>query len=425
MTGPLITKIDSHTKRLPRLLYVADVPVESSYHGSALVYRLLQDYPPERLLVIEAKPLRSLPERRLSEVEYRQFSIGAERWLNTRLSRWASTWCALKAASSPRLLLRSFDGFDPEAVLTIAHGYSWLAAARMAMKMELPLHLIVHDDWPSMTAVVPAFRPWLHCQFNKVYRQAASRFCVSPGMEAEYRRKYGISGHVMYPSYSKNCPPLDLVPRAYRDESRPLVGAYAGNIFDRGNARLIATLAQCLEHRGGSLILFGPHSPEDLKSLGLDCHNILPQGLVSSQEMIMRLRKEADFLFVPMPFGVDGDAGASRFSFPSKLTDYTATGLPLLICGPDCCSAVRWAQQNRAVAEVVTSPRIEDIGAAVNRLEQAQHRELLGRAAMELGQTLFSHRTSVEILNKALLRAHYKGTAQNITDSSLTCTSES
>ena len=39
---------------LPRLLYIGDVPVEASYHGSALLYRLLQTYPPDRLRIIEA-----------------------------------------------------------------------------------------------------------------------------------------------------------------------------------------------------------------------------------------------------------------------------------------------------------------------------------------------------------------------------------
>ena len=55
---------------LPRLLYIADVPVEASYHGSALVYRLLQTYPAKRLTVIEAGTQLSLPARRLEGVTY-------------------------------------------------------------------------------------------------------------------------------------------------------------------------------------------------------------------------------------------------------------------------------------------------------------------------------------------------------------------
>src|SRR5579872_4925966 len=92
------------TQAPPRLLYVGDVPVESSYHGSALLYRLLQDYPADRLLVVEAQPFESLPERRLPDVAYRQLETRGHRWLNTRLSRWAGTWFTLSSpARSKRI----------------------------------------------------------------------------------------------------------------------------------------------------------------------------------------------------------------------------------------------------------------------------------------------------------------------------------
>ena len=61
---------------LPRLLYIGDVPVESSYHGSALLFRLLQGWPSERLRVIEANLLRSLPERRLPGIQYEELQVG-------------------------------------------------------------------------------------------------------------------------------------------------------------------------------------------------------------------------------------------------------------------------------------------------------------------------------------------------------------
>ena len=67
----------------PRLLYIGDVPVEASYHGSALLHRLLSDYPPERLCIVEsATP--SLLSRRLSSVNYHSYPIAKQRWLNTR-----------------------------------------------------------------------------------------------------------------------------------------------------------------------------------------------------------------------------------------------------------------------------------------------------------------------------------------------------
>ena len=158
-----------------------------------------------------------------------------------------------------------------------------------------------------------------------------------------------------------------------------------------------------MEAQGGSLLLYGPHSPDDLRSWGLDRRNVLPQGVVDSGELISRLRKEADFVFVPMGFDADEMKCNMQVSFPSKLVDYTATGLPLLVCGPDYCSAVRWARRQGSIAEVVTSEKVEELAAAVQRLEQTQYRKRLGLASREVGNRLFSYRTSVETLHRALV----------------------
>jgi hypothetical protein len=43
----------STVSTLPRLSYLGEVPVECSYHGSALLWRLFESYPPEDLLIVE------------------------------------------------------------------------------------------------------------------------------------------------------------------------------------------------------------------------------------------------------------------------------------------------------------------------------------------------------------------------------------
>jgi len=395
----MATYLDGNT--LPRLAYVGGPPVEGTTHGSGLLYRLLQDYPAGKLLVVEAWPALSHPARRLPGVAYRQIALWPKRG-RTRLGRLAGTWLALSAASNASRLRRCLSGFDPEAILTVAEGYHLLVAAQLAEDAGLPLHLIVHDDWLSPLPVYPGIKPWLGRRFGRLYRRAASRLCVSPFMEEAYRHNYGVAGEVLYPSWAKDWPSFDGPPQSYSKNAGPLVGAYAGRILVGGYARLIANLAKCLEARGGSLLLYAPNSPDDLRSWGLDRSNVLPQRVVASGELISRLRQEADFVFVPMAFDGDEMKCNMQVSFPSKLVDYTATGLPLLVCGPDYCSAVRWARLQGSIAEVVTSEKVEELSAAVQRLEQAPYRQRLGLASREVGNRLFSYRTSVETLHRAL-----------------------
>jgi len=223
-------------------------------------------------------------------------------------------------------------------------------------------------------------------------------------MEEYYRTRYGFAGRVLYPSWAKQLSPFKGVPRAYYDHRGPLVGAYLGNIAE-GCVPLIAGLAEQLGNRGGRLLLFGPHSRQALQSRGLDRQNILPQGLISFQELILRLRSEADFAFVPMSFQSDVVEQNMRISFPSKITDYTVAGLPLLICGPEYCSAIRWAQRYPGVAAVVTSSVPDKLDAVLAQLESAQYREAIGRSAMEIGERLFSHSTAMENFYGALTSA--------------------
>jgi hypothetical protein len=114
------------------------------------------------------------------------------------------------------------------------------------------------------------------------------------------------------------------------------------------------------------------------------------------------MRKEADFLFVPMAFD-PAEERSMRLCFPSKLTDYTAAGLPLFVWGPPYSSAVRWARQYGPLGEVVNSQSLQEIDAALERLGGEAHREALGRTAAEVGKRLFSHGVAVDTLFGALL----------------------
>src|SRR6185369_5201751 len=183
----------------PRLLYVGDVPVEASYHGSALLYRLLTDYAPEQLTIIEtATP--SQPSRRLPLVNYLSHPIAKQHWLNTRFHPYATAWFTHAGKRLAPKISQSLNGCWFESVLTVAHGFVWLAAAEIAGKRNVPLHLIVHDDWPRVAGVAPAFRNWLDQRFASVYGQAQSRMCVSPAMSRSYAERYGAPAHTIYPS---------------------------------------------------------------------------------------------------------------------------------------------------------------------------------------------------------------------------------
>jgi hypothetical protein len=377
------------------LLYVGDVPVESTYHGSALLHRLLAGYPAGKLTILETGA-PSQPNRRLTNAKYEACRLDYSRWLKTRFHPFAMAWFSHLA---PRALA-ALTGVEFDSVLTVAHGFGWLAAARLAEERSTPLHLMIHDDWPRVAKMPVGFRAWLDGKFAAVYRQAKTRMCVSPSMQRDYEKRYGETADVLYPSRALDLPQFTAPPERLSENDHQFTIAFAGTINSPGYTQTLIALHDALAAVNGRLLLFGPLTPEQARQTGLDLPNITVCGLLNWPELMTRLRDEADALFVPMSFD-QADRSNMEMAFPSKLADGTAVGLPLLIYGPAYCSAVRWAKENPGVAGVVEAR--EQLGKVVQRLAgDPSHRQALGKRALEVGQEYFAHEKVQAVFNRAL-----------------------
>lgn len=381
------------------LLYVGDVPVEASYHGSALLHRLLSDYPPERLTILETGAESEII-RRLPRVNYISRPIGNPRWLNTRFHPYAVAWFSHAGMRIGPKIAHSLNGFRVEGVLTVAHGFGWLAAARIAEERRVPLHLMIHDDWPRAADIAPAFRKWLDARFGDVYRQAQSRLCVSPAMSKFYQERYGEPAQVIYPSRAADCPGFEEPPERLSHNDKPFTIAFAGTINSNGYIHALLALENALKAVGGRLLIFGPLTSDVGREVGFDDQHTEVCGLLSWSDLMARLRDEADALFIPMSFDASERANM-EMAFPSKLADCTATGLPLLIYGPSYCSAVVWARENQGVAEVVEVEA--PLGEAIKRLaNDPAHRVSLGKRALDVGRAYFLHDRVQQVFSAAL-----------------------
>lgn len=386
---------------LPELLYVGDVPIESSYHGSATLYRLLENYSVEKLTIVETGSV-SAPERRLPNVNYLSHPIARSRLLNTRFHPYAVAWYSVKAPGTADKITHRIQDVSFQSVLTVAHGYGWLVAARLAEERKLPLHFIIHDDWPRVARLPLGFRRWLDGRFAAVYKQASSKMCVSPSMRDAYNKRYGINADVLYPIRAAKCPEFSGPPDRLSRNDQPFTVAFAGTINSTGYVAALKTLYKALETVGGRLLVFGPLTDVEAHQLGLDLPNVILCGLLRWTDLFAQLRREVDALFVPMSFSQD-DSLNMKMAFPSKLADYTAVGLPLLIYGPCYCSAVRWAHENPGTAEVVETEGAEGLARAVERLAKAPiDRLILAERALEVGRRYFSHSAMERVFSHAV-----------------------
>lgn len=371
---------------LPNLVYIGDVPVRRTVAGSALLYRLLVDYPPSKLLIVEGSLQRddgpSLPE-----VTYRTLFRGPARPYRTR---FRSTYARLLFGAArwegvvPRRLLGSFV---PQAVLTIAHGSMWRTAASLAQRLNCPLHLIVHDDGPAFTGCPAPEGRFIDLEFGRVYRGARSRLCIGPNTVAEYQRRYGVMGQVLYPLRDPAVRPMR--PGAFRDRdlNPAFTVGYAGSLYLPEYVRYLLATARALGAINGRLIVYTPRNGA-ARSLE-DEANVAVEYAETPASMVTTLARTADALLLPMSFEASQRAN-TILSFPSKLAEYTACGLPLLVWGPEYCSAVRWVRENPDSGLAVTSPLPEAMREALTRLSaDALLREGLARGASAAGSRDF------------------------------------
>jgi glycosyltransferase involved in cell wall biosynthesis len=385
---------------LPRLLFISDVPAEASYHGSALIYRLLESFPKKDLLVIEQSFAKSSPTRRLKDVRYETLPAITGRLLKTRFAKVVGSWLVIGASYKNRRIRKLLRGFEPQAVLTVCHGFGWLTASSFARKSKLPLHVIVHDDWPQIALLSRPFQKWMERRYKEVYRGAVTRLCVSPAMIAEYERRYGVSGTLLYPSRALSSPYFETSLDRRGLNSRPFTIAYAGSLTNQDYLRQLIAISWMLPRVGGRLLLFGPFDGTSLGVNGMNMEVVIYAGLVSSAELVSRLRQEADVLFVPESFETDRH---TKISFPSKLTDYTAAAMPLLIWGPNDSPAVEWATRQPSVAAVVTDNNDRCMLETIEKLAADENwRQALGTAAGSAGKFHFSPERAETIFHQAL-----------------------
>jgi hypothetical protein len=103
---------------LPRLLYIGDVSVADTMAGEALLYRLLQFYPPDRLAVVAGvRPgMPSLPG-----VAYHHWGAAFPRLLHSRVAGEYILWRAWRYYEVPWPIANIATLFRPDAILTISH----------------------------------------------------------------------------------------------------------------------------------------------------------------------------------------------------------------------------------------------------------------------------------------------------------------
>ncbi|MBG0811724.1 glycosyltransferase [Methylosinus sp. H3A] len=380
------------------LLYCGCVPVERSCHGSLFLYRLLETWPANSLRIVEGYLGSSEADRRLPGVRYAALTRKRPRLQTTRFAPFLEAVVERFAEYDALRIARHVGDWRVDAVVTVGHYNSWRAAAAFAARRGLPLHFIVHDDWPRMSIRGEAHRLSLDRQFGAVYRRAASRLCISAGMAEEYAMRYGVAGNVLPPLRGRDA----STPARSTPPDRPFTLVFAGSIHSPGDVAALRDAAAAAASIGGRLLIFGPLTGAQAESIGLCGASVIVGGMIPAADFLEEISARADALFLPTTFFREENA-YMRFSLPSKLADYTLTRRPILLYGPPNCAAAAWSRANGDALLHVEEPGTAGLGAALGALARdPELRRRLGETAGEAGDHDFAHRAALATFETAL-----------------------
>ena len=369
----------------PRVLVYSNEFPQTGSAGGLLLDRLFKDYPADLVRIVGPAPQRASAPLRFT---HHEISIPWSKFEHSRFNKWHRTLRSygLVPLAQPQVVDTLLGGFSPEVVLTVMqHGTWYDSAMRFAETKKLPLVTIVHDDNEGFDRVFAWARGAQRERDGIFYRYASRRFCVSPEMEEEFRRRYGVPGEVLYPNRSEDLTARDADWNlSLRTPGRLTLG-FVGNP-NYGYGEQLVKMLPAIREAGARLLIWG-HQPGGAAAPLVDATDVVElRGFVPSAQAWDEVKRECDAVVFPYLAPPDAMERMYSIHFPSKLPEYLALGMPIVMVGPDEATGVRWARRNPEAVLMLNAADPGSWAAEFRRLAaDPQLRSSLGAGALEAG----------------------------------------
>jgi hypothetical protein len=343
----------------PYLCVISQVIPHSEGAGSILLLRLLETWPQDRLAVY-GPPVPS--RATVLSCGYHQFQPSVQR---IQFSRFAPLAPLLSLLLPPGL--SSLDLPRDALVLSVMQSSMYYRAAwAVARRNSLPLALIIYDDPEEIESVRWWTKPFVRHFNRQVYAAAKVRFCVSPQMSVALERRYGVKGEVLYPNRCRRivARPLELTSHLRRQNG--FVLGYVGNLA-YGYGEGLEQLLPVFRKQGIILRIYSLHAPRFA-----DRTSVEYAGQQDLDELWSHVQKECDAVILSYSGPEHGHEKLYRTHFPSKLPEYLALGMPVLISGPSYATGVQWGLDHPHSCVVVRSESPDEWDRTLRRLVNDQ-----------------------------------------------------
>jgi glycosyltransferase involved in cell wall biosynthesis len=335
---------------LPRMLIVWSW-LPCNYTGAGiLMRRLFSGYPPDRLWALTSTlsqrataPYNPVPPQE-HQVPVPEIQI-PRRWihklallLNRLLIPWI-VWRGVQLVHQEKI----------EAIFTVPWDHVTISAYLIHVITRRPLYMYIMDD-PAGTRRIGGLQPPLYALLMpRVVRAARSIWGVSQGVCKYFERTYGVTCLPLLPLLDLEVFQKNSARRADR-AGGPFHIVFTGAIYSAqldSLRRLVRVMNQESEHSRNSngimkLTLYTSSSATTLEKAALVGNDVRRDEV--PQEDVARVLAEADIAFLPFSFE-PAMRHVVETSLPTKIAEYLAAGLPILVHAPSSSTVARYCRE--------------------------------------------------------------------------------
>jgi glycosyltransferase involved in cell wall biosynthesis len=376
-----------------RIVYVGEHNVDFTFGGHAFLAKLLEAADRSERVAVECGRETTPVKARLPGIDYRALRFPVDRLSRTRWVKAHARWVTASAGVRARRLQLAGGLCRDDLVVCVAHDFAWLPALEAARRADAMSVVFVHDEWVRIFGERFGGKQRATTLFRKALSKATRVFAVSEGMQDRLRDVYGIQSEVLLPPRRRG---VHRPERKAKPPGRPFRFAYCGQLW-REYWQSLRVLAEAGRNRGWEVHIFTNEAGR--RVVGAEYANVQVHDFLPEEQLVSHLAAETDALVVALDFSEDARETMGTM-FSSKLAEYTATGLPIVILAPPNANMARWG---RAQGCFLVIDRLEphyvehELSALVD--DPARCRAL-GESAAELGEALFAPERAVDRLMK-------------------------
>jgi glycosyltransferase involved in cell wall biosynthesis len=294
------------------------------------------------------------------------------------------------------------EAFRPEVLYTIL-GTNAMMELVDAVQRRYALPFVVHmmDDWPASSyrggALGFLARARMERLLRDLMRRASVRMGICEAMSEAYAARYGAP----FVSFQNTVDVArwEHLAKADLAVARPADVVYVGSILPGAQLETLVACAAAVEHlaKAGVPVRLSLYSPaayaEPHRARLVPGSHVELHDTLTDDDAFFRRIAGADALLLPVNFTEDA-VRLLRYSMPTKVPAYLASGTPILACGPRAAAQIRYAEE-AGWGSVVSEPGVPAAADGLRRiLVDADLRKQLSLTAREIAR---KHHDSTEV----------------------------